>query len=427
MIGAGLVWTGFGWLEALAGRPARAAYAQSGEVITHTTVLDFSAGCAQVVGVSISDAGGGELRLAANVEDYFSGSAVDPGLWMTGTTYNWYTVPITVSGGLLTLDGNWLRSQENLQSVQPRFFEARARVRLDSRPPGWPDLGFYREHPPLVYGSGPWPATSALRLFVFPDTSLPFARGRDGDGSNPLIDINLPAVDLTVFRRYRIEWEAAETRFYFDDVQQAVMTGTNTLDTWVFLYHQTPSTFGGGHSPMQVDWVRAGDYAPSGLYQSCTLDAGAGRRWTMLQNLTDLPSGTTVSFETRTSHDGSNWSSWSAVSGQSIVSPDGRYLQYRLLLSTSNSLQSPEVQEIVLTNAPIPTPTSTPTSTPTPTATNTPTSTPTPTATATATPTATPTPTATATPTSSPTPSPTSTAMTGSAGENRLYLPLISR
>jgi hypothetical protein len=98
--------------------------------------------------VTVSDANGGEVRLAATVEDYFTGNSVDTTRWLTGTTYTWYTVPPSVGNGVLTLDSAWLRSQVNLQGTRPRFFEARAQQRINASNAGWPDLGFYRELPP---------------------------------------------------------------------------------------------------------------------------------------------------------------------------------------------------------------------------------------------------------------------------------------
>ena len=329
----------------------------------------------------MSDAAGGEVRLAATLEDYFNGSTVDTGRWLTGSTYEWYQVPPSVAGGVLTLDGAYLRSQANFQGVAPRFFEARALQRINGDPASWPDLGFYRELPPLAYGSGPYPNDSSLRIFVTRNTNTTFARGRDGDGNQPLIDVDLPTLDLTQYHLFRIEWDATETRFYTDGTLQATIPGIATLNTWAFLYSQDPSTLGA--SPMQVDWVRVGQYASTGVYQSCALDAGAVVDWAQATWLGAAPGGTSAALSTRSSVDGVNWSAWAAVVGNTVASPDGRYLQYRLDLSTGNPLQSPEVRDVLITYGPNAPPLATPTPTPAPTSTNTPLPTFTPTATAT--------------------------------------------
>ena len=325
-------------------------------LITHTTVADFGAACSVLPGsfpapgltnVSLSPVNGGELRLAATVEDYFEGSNVDSSLWLTGTVYEWYTVPPAVSGGVLTLDSAYLRSQAGFSGTTPvRFFETRALQRVNSYNAGWIDLGFYRELPPLAYGSGPFPSDSALRIFVTRDDNTTYVRGRDGDETAPLIDIDIPTLDLTQYHNFRIEWDQTQTKFYVDGSQQATMTGVSTLNTWAFLYHQTPTSL--GFSAVQIDWVRAGAYPATGSYVSCVQDGGGIVNWTTLSAVSDLPAGTSATFQTRTSVDGSSWSSWTSVSDGTISSPSGRYFQYQVNLSTSDVTQSPEVQQVSL-------------------------------------------------------------------------------
>ncbi|MCB0023685.1 MAG: PQQ-binding-like beta-propeller repeat protein [Caldilinea sp.] len=348
--------------------------------------------------MSISDALGGEIRLAATVEDYFTGLTIDTGRWVIGDANTWYSVPPAVANGLVELDGAYLRSQANMQPLQPRFFEARAQLRVNGANAGWPDLGFYRELPPLAYDTT-YPADSALRVFVTRDTNTTFARGRDGDETQPLTDVEIAPFDLTQFHLFRIEWAAEESRFFVDDVLQATIPGQATLNTWAFLYHQTPTTY--GVSPMRVDWARAGQYAPSGSYTSCVYDAGEIVTWSSASLLAAEMSSETVVMLTRSSLDGETWSAWEATATDSIPSPAGRFFQYRLQLSTGNPMLSPEVRAVEVVAVPP--------ATPTPTATSTPTDTPEPTATATATATNTPEPTATATATPTDTPEPTAT------------------
>ena len=379
--------------------------------IIHTTFGDFSPVCAVVNGAIASDALGGEVRLGATVEDYFNGSSIDQTRWLAGNVYTWYPVPPSVGNGVLTLDSSFLRSQANLQSQPVRFFEAWALQRSNASNAGWPDLGFYRALPPLDPNSTV--SDSALRLFVSRDTNTTFARGRDGDASTPLIDVDFPSVNLSNYHLFRIEWTTTQARFYIDGVLQATISGTSNLNTWAFLYHQTPQTLGG--SPMLVDWVRAGAYPSNGSYTSCALDAGGNASWQTLSRVANIPAGTGLDIQTRTSPDAANWSAWTQTVGNVITSPTGRYLQYRLNLTSNDVLFSPEVREVSLaydlvaggpTNTPTatqvvvpsatPTPGPTSTNTPLPTSTNTPlptsTNTPLPTSTNTPVPTNTPTP-----------------------------------
>ncbi|NJN93664.1 MAG: family 16 glycosylhydrolase [Anaerolineales bacterium] len=318
-------------------------------LITQTSAGDFGASCSVLNSVSVSNAAGGEVRLAATVEDYFDGTTINSSRWVTGSTYEWYTVPPSVGDGLLTLDAAYLRSQVGFnQSTPVRFFEARAMQRINSDNASWPDLGFYRELPPLAYGSGPYPNDSSLRIFVTRDTNTTYIRGRDGDASNPLIDVDIPTINLTQYHDFRIEWDASETRFYIDGVFQGTIVGSSALNTWVFLYSQDPSTSSGGRSPMQIDWVRAGAYPTNGTYTSCAQDAGQVVTWATLASTGNTPANTNISFSTRTSLDANNWSEWLPVSNGNIGSPAGRYLQYRMELSSSNVLVSPEVQQVNL-------------------------------------------------------------------------------
>ncbi|HHW88054.1 MAG TPA: hypothetical protein GX400_17835 [Chloroflexi bacterium] len=358
-----------------------------------TTTGDFAAPCAVLGSASVSDAAGGEVRLAATIEDYFSGAAIDTSRWLINYANTWYTVPPTIGGGIVTLDGSLLRSQINLQPYQPRFIEVRAQQRTNGASAGWPDIGFYRDQPPLTYGST-YPADSALRIFVTRDTNTTYLRGRDGNETQPLTDIDIPSLDLTQYHVFRIEWDAAGARFYIDGVLQGTISGAPTLNTWAFIYHQTPTTY--GVSPMNVDWARVGQYATSGSYTSCIYDAGQAAPWGVLALDAVTPANTGVVAQTRTSPDGVNWSAWTPVSGSAINSPAARYFQYRLDLVTNDVMQSPEVRQVSVQFAgPTPTPTNTPLPTDTPTAGPTPTSLP-PTATFTPPPTATLTPTPTA-------------------------------
>ncbi|NJN93663.1 MAG: hypothetical protein HC875_06025 [Anaerolineales bacterium] len=103
-----------GFLLSLSVIQPRTALAQGGGngVITQTTVADFGASCGVATNVSVSSAGGGELRLIATLEDYFDDTVVNNSLWLTGTAYAWYTGGVPAqTNGLLNLDGSYLRSQ----------------------------------------------------------------------------------------------------------------------------------------------------------------------------------------------------------------------------------------------------------------------------------------------------------------------------
>ncbi len=339
-----------GALGILSGTPVPVARAQGTGVITHTRVADFAVGCAISTGISVGNAEGGELHLTASVEDDFDGTAIDEARWVISVSdpaagpYQ----AITVANGLVSLDGMYLRSVLTMTQL-PRFFEARARLMQAPNTSGNVDLGFYREIGPLY---NPFTPASSIRLFILGNNDINnlIVRARDGDG--PIADVDILDPDETQFHVFRIEWEPEATRYYINGVlQTTIPSPTLVVTSWVFLYHQTPSFY--GSTPTDIDWVRAGQYVGNGTYTSCPQDAGQKVRWDTLAWNAVMPPGTTLLFRVRTSADGVTWSNWSdpLPAGPNNIPSTlafARYLQYRVEMSTTNPMQSPEVQEVVL-------------------------------------------------------------------------------
>ena len=284
------------------------------------------------------------------MEDDFDGTAIDEARWVISVSdpaagpYQ----AITVANGLVSLDGMYLRSVLTMTQL-PRFFEARARLMQAPNTSGNVDLGFYREIGPLY---NPFTPASSIRLFILGnnDSNNLIVRARDGDG--PIADVDIPDPDETQFHVFRIEWEPEVTRYYIDGALQAtILSSTRVVTSWVFLYHQTPSFY--GSTPTDIDWVRAGQYVGSGTYISCPQDAGQKVRWDTLAWDAIVPGGTALLFRIRTSADGVIWSDWSdpLPPGPNNIPPAlafARYLQYRVEMSTTNPMWSPEVREVVL-------------------------------------------------------------------------------
>ncbi|MEK7787723.1 MAG: hypothetical protein AAB658_20150, partial [Chloroflexota bacterium] len=214
----------------------------------------------------------------------------------------------------------------------------------------------------------------------------------------------------TGLHRYRIEWAALNATtdrisFYLDGVfkRQFDVTNVGASNFYAYLSNN-------GAAALRVDAAQAAPpYLAGGSYVSCALDAGAGNAWQNISWDATTPASTGLTVQVRASSDGANWSGWSTVanSAGSPISPADRYVQYQLLLSTSDAQTTPLVNSVTLNfaAAPADTPTATNTSAP-PTSTFTATATNTPTATATPLPTDTPTNTATATDTPTDTPVP---------------------
>ncbi len=346
-----------GVLLALTAKSPYLAQAQGGAngVITRTTVADFENACTVLAGtipnptlsnISISPANGGEIRLRATLEDYFDDTVISNSLWLqTDSQPLGPSGNASEGGGVVTLEAMALRSQASFNQAN-RFFEARALIVTDPfTQSSTPDLGYYRINPPLYYTETIIENT-ALRVFVFPPDDVPYVLARDGGSASTLFEDTIATPVLTQPHLFRIEWGSSETDYYVDGSLQTTLSGNSSLPSYVFLYSQDPSDTGDGRSPLEVDWVRAGQYSTNGVYTSCVQDGGGIVNWTTLASVLNNPAGTSTSFESRTSVDGSVWSSWTAVSGGNVSNPSGRYFQYRANLSTTNVTQSPEVQQV---------------------------------------------------------------------------------
>jgi hypothetical protein len=357
-----------------------AAQGNGAGTLTLNTVPEFSV-CVALPGVVpqpgltntiVSSANGGEIRLRATVEDYFDGTTIDATQWITGASNpaSYPTEAPIVGSGVLTLYGSYLRSQTVFTSTRsPRFFDARVQFVGGGLPtPTNGDIGFYRALPPLLVPPGD---ESSIRLFIsqpFNSTNnrLMYVRSRDGT-SVPMIDSLVDnwtddeatqRIGLSVFRNYRIDWGLTETWYSIDGSTIITAgagdnplphTGVTTRTTYVFLYNQDPEAQ--SPDPLLIDWVRAGQYPTQGDYVSCAQDAGQIVNWSQATVTATVPATTGAQLATRTSVDGVTWSPWANAAGSVIsgtatltpASPSGRYLQYRLTLTSSDPLNSPEV------------------------------------------------------------------------------------
>lgn len=87
-------------------------------------------------------------------------------------------------------------------------------------------------------------------------------------------------------------------------------------------------------------------YAPQDQYMSLELDTGiTAAIWESLTGQGSVPSGTSLTFETRSRTAGESWSEW-ALADSSIVSPPGQFLQYRVTFSTGLADVSPRLDQI---------------------------------------------------------------------------------
>jgi hypothetical protein len=189
-----------------------------------------------------------------------------------------------------------------------------------------------------------------LLFSTFNQTSHLYARSNLGGGET--------RTDLGVmpsgFHTYRIERVAISgvdhVRYSIDGIQLADHIPGGTVPTlYVYLSHNSQTTT----PTLDIHSISvSAPFITTGTFDSAPMDAGKTVAWTTATWTATLPPNTTLAVRTRTSNDGSTWSTWSApltTTGAPLTSPAGRYAQYRLELSTSDPTTSPSVQSVTLT------------------------------------------------------------------------------
>ncbi|MBP7148667.1 MAG: Ig-like domain-containing protein [Acidobacteria bacterium] len=145
--------------------------------------------------------------------------------------------------------------------------------------------------------------------------------------------------------RYRIDWDAAQVRYLVDGVPLHTEPMSVSQDMRPVASDRLLDGI-----PIALDWVRLSPYGASGTFVSRVFAADMDAApWIDLVSSASLPVGTGISFETRsgpTPEPDESWSVFAETSGSEILSPSGRYLQYRATLATDDDTASPELQEV---------------------------------------------------------------------------------
>ena len=297
--------------------------------VADTTVADFAAGTPGAdTYVGATGAGtDGEVVLKPTVGEEFDGNAVPAG-WQTS---NWPSGgSVTVSGGVATVDGALLRTDAAFGAGRSLEFTG---VFSGA---SFQHLGFGVDFDQ----DATWAIFSTFNVPGF------FART-----NGPAVEDTALAGSATDPHRYRIEWSADQVTFFVDGVSVA------THDVSLGTMRLAASDFDGSEGAVTWHWARLSPYSSAGTFTSRVFDSGqAGSDWTTLDANTGTPTGTGVTIETRsggTATPDGTWSGWEAVgSGGTIASPDARYLQYRLALSTTDQASTPVAERVTLHFAP---------------------------------------------------------------------------
>ncbi len=92
------------------------------------------------------------------------------------------------------------------------------------------------------------------------------------------------------------------------------------------------------------------NYESQGSYESTVFDAKISSFWGKIQYEATVPSGCSFLFYTRsgnTEQTNNTWSPWAELaSGDNIASPEARFLQWKVVLNTTNPTRTPTVNRI---------------------------------------------------------------------------------
>ncbi|HMF13790.1 MAG TPA: hypothetical protein VKE94_15835, partial [Gemmataceae bacterium] len=157
-------------------------------------------------------------------------------------------------------------------------------------------------------------------------------------------DVSLGALP-SGFHVYKVVPVSGGFQFYLDGVLQTTINATFPTGTNL---KAGLSSFSG--TALQADWVHFGNLAISGTFTSSVYDAGRIATWGLANWTANLPVGTTVTVQTRsgnTATPDSTWSAWTNVTnGGTVASPGGRFLQYRVVLSSTTAGATPTLFDV---------------------------------------------------------------------------------
>ena len=149
-------------------------------------------------------------------------------------------------------------------------------------------------------------------------------------------------------RLYTIERVTEEKSIAYEDTLSSQVTALASLGDSLYL---------GLSNPARLVRLEKG-FERRGVYQSSPVDAGQPARWGTLQLEANLPAGTAISMASRSGNVGdpndptfSPWSHETPLTGpEDLTSPVGRFLQYRLTLTTSDPEITPVVREAAVSH-----------------------------------------------------------------------------
>ncbi len=295
-------------------------------VATDTTVSDFSSGTPGTC-ASVAHLGDGEVELGPTVESEFSGTSIPSAF--TTSLWNPPNGSATASGGQLVVDGALAKTSATFGTGRSLEFVAT----FGNQP--FQHAGFGGD-----LNTGPWAIFSTGS-----DGASLKARTNDGTGSTSSeTDTILPGNLLGSPHDFRIDWTPTQIVYWVDGVQ--VASHSVAISTQMSALASDAQT---GAPSLSIDWIQMTPFNSPCTFVSRAIDAGHGIGWLTLEPTTVTPTNTNVTFSTRTSNDATTWSAWVPVSGTTINSPNGRYLEYQVSLSSTDPAATPLITAVKVT------------------------------------------------------------------------------
>jgi methionine-rich copper-binding protein CopC len=293
--------------------------------LTHTSSAEFTAGT--ISGLSVSDEGGGRLRLASAFRDDFTGTTLSSSwssqLWSGSGA-------ATVADGAASVSAAMIQTETTFTGVP-----LEGRVKFGASP--FQHFGYATS---LNDTNG-----NSWAIFSTGGSSETLYARVNVNGTTQQVTIGTLS---TAYQLYRIETTGTEVKFLIDGTQ--VATIPLVLNTTAMRI--IASDFN-GTAPILLDWAVIPNYIASGTLTSVVYDIGQSATiqhatWTAVK-----PTNTNIKFELSVSADNTNWSSWTEVQNGTAPSTAlvGRYVQYRITLESTDSLVSPTFDDISLVYA----------------------------------------------------------------------------
>jgi hypothetical protein len=295
-----------------------------------TTTADFSGDA--LVNTLVANGAGGEVALAQSLDD-FTGTTLSA----TWTTISWASAgggpaSVAVAASVASIGG-----AEVLSGTITRGTPLEAMMAFGAT--AYQHFGLATDF--AAVGGNYWAMFSTMGT-----TNTLFAR-LNISGSTQ--DVSIGALP-SGFHSYLIKPISGGFEFYVDNVLKTTLSGT--VPTAIGLKAAFSSFNGAPQSPLQVDWIRYGGYLTSGTLTSSVYDAGQLAHWASATWTATLPTGTTLTVQTRSGNTATPDATWSpyqtVINGGAVASPAGRYIQYVVTFTTTDPSVTPILSDLVI-------------------------------------------------------------------------------